>query len=307
MTQAPFFSIIIPTYNRANLIGKAIQSVIGQTYPEWELIIIDDGSTDSTNEVVAAISDSRIRYVYQTNQERCAARNLGIAQARGKYICFLDSDDYYLPERLQLLHNELSFRQFPIELFYTPMLHEQNGQRVQMPEEVPRSSVYDKIALSVIHSQQVCGAAEIFKEFQFDIRFYISEDMELWLRIARKYKITFLKDQYSIVVVDHEDRSVNFKRNNSYADQLQTLKHIFTPGHSGCVISKRTQKLLLANCYFGIAMFQIYRCNRFAAAMFVFKSIIADPNSFQIKFRINVLRKLLMFSTFESIEQLIHY
>ena len=99
--EAPFFSIIVPTYNRAQNIKGAIESVLLQTYTSWELIIIDDGSTDHTKEVISKFTDTRINYIYQKNQERSCARNNGIKVAKGQYICFLDSDDFYLANHLQ--------------------------------------------------------------------------------------------------------------------------------------------------------------------------------------------------------------
>ena len=95
------FSIVIPSYNRAHFISHAIQSVIDQTFQNWELIIIDDGSTDNTKDVVLSFDDIRIKYVYQKNQERSIARNNGIKRAKGIWICFLDSDDYYHKTHLQ--------------------------------------------------------------------------------------------------------------------------------------------------------------------------------------------------------------
>ena len=97
----PFYSVIIPTYNRAKLISEAIKSVLEQTFKDWELIIVDDGSTDNTKETVQKFYDERIKYHYQENQERSAARNTGIDLATGDYLCFLDSDDYYLENHLQ--------------------------------------------------------------------------------------------------------------------------------------------------------------------------------------------------------------
>lgn len=89
----PFFSIIVPTRNRADLLDSAIQSVKSQTYTDWELLIIDDASTDHTKEVIKKNEDARIRYLYQQKLERSKARNKGIENAKGKYICFLDDDD----------------------------------------------------------------------------------------------------------------------------------------------------------------------------------------------------------------------
>lgn len=95
-------SIIIPTYNRADLLPRALKSVIAQTYRDWECIVVDDGSTDATQEVLQEFveQDSRIRAMHQTNAGQGAARNAGIRVMRGDYIAFLDSDDEWLPEKL---------------------------------------------------------------------------------------------------------------------------------------------------------------------------------------------------------------
>ena len=100
LINMPFFSIIIPTYNRAHVIMRPIDSVLRQTFEDWELIIVDDGSTDDTKSIIESYHDNRIRYVWQENQERSAARNHGIALAKGEWICFLDSDDDYYPNHL---------------------------------------------------------------------------------------------------------------------------------------------------------------------------------------------------------------
>src|SRR5690606_9562343 len=94
----------LPTYNRAHMLNTTIQSVIGQTLDNWELIVIDDGSIDNTEEMVKGIEDNRIRYIYQENAERCAARNNGIENAKGEFICFIDSDDQYTPFHLEKLN-----------------------------------------------------------------------------------------------------------------------------------------------------------------------------------------------------------
>lgn len=93
-------SVIIPTYNRADMIGDAIRSVLDQTYGNWELIVVDDGSTDDTRAVVAGFNDPRTHYVFQQNRGLPAARNTGIRAAQGIYIAFLDSDDCFLPQKL---------------------------------------------------------------------------------------------------------------------------------------------------------------------------------------------------------------
>lgn len=96
----PKVSVIIPTYNRSHFIKDAVESVFNQTYSNFELIVIDDGSTDNTKEVLAEYGD-KLQYVYQNNQGRSAARNLGISFAKGEYIAFLDSDDVWFADKLE--------------------------------------------------------------------------------------------------------------------------------------------------------------------------------------------------------------
>ena len=88
-----YFSIIIPSYNRAHIVKRAIQVVLEQTYDDFEIIIVDDGSVDNTEEIIKELNDSRIKYIYQNNAGVCSARNTGAKQANGEFVIFLDSDD----------------------------------------------------------------------------------------------------------------------------------------------------------------------------------------------------------------------
>ena len=107
MSDRPFISVVIPTYNRARQVKAALESVLAQTYPELEAIVVDDGSTDGTGEALQQLisqqggNGKQIRYFFQPNQGQSAARNKGIAEARGEWIAFLDSDDVWLPEKLE--------------------------------------------------------------------------------------------------------------------------------------------------------------------------------------------------------------
>jgi glycosyltransferase involved in cell wall biosynthesis len=98
---SPTFSVIMPTYNRANTIARAVRSVLGQTWTDFELIIVDDGSTDETRQVVGNFDDPRIRYVHQENAGQASAKNLGASLAQAPYVTFLDSDDEALAEWLE--------------------------------------------------------------------------------------------------------------------------------------------------------------------------------------------------------------
>lgn len=96
----PLFSVVIPAYNRSGVVGNAIESVINQECDDFELIVIDDGSTDDTKEAVLKFRDERVRYIYQKNKGGAEARNNGIDKAAGKYIAFLDSDDIFRKSHL---------------------------------------------------------------------------------------------------------------------------------------------------------------------------------------------------------------
>ncbi len=107
--EGPFFSIIIPLYNRAAFIGRALRSCLAQTFPDFEVIVVDDGSTDGSGDAVRAFADPRIRLVvHERNRGRCPARNTGMAAARGRWFVFLDSDDELLPHSLQAIHRDVT-------------------------------------------------------------------------------------------------------------------------------------------------------------------------------------------------------
>ena len=104
----PFFSVIIPTYNRATILPRAIKSIIDQSFTDWELIIVDDGSIDDTKiSIENFLEDSRVKYLSQENQGVCTARNLGSVTAIGNFITFLDSDDYVSDSWLMDFYNEI--------------------------------------------------------------------------------------------------------------------------------------------------------------------------------------------------------
>src|SRR5215510_15182639 len=135
-------SVIVPTYNRADTIKRAIRSVRAQTFTDWELIVVDDGSTDNTVALIEGC-DPRLKLIRQENQGTAVARNAGLRASEGSYIAFLDSDDEWLPHHLELCVGFLEA--FPGEQFVTSELWEDLGQgrfvkhyRVEVEEHYPR-------------------------------------------------------------------------------------------------------------------------------------------------------------------------
>lgn len=117
----PTVSVVIPTYNRAPLVRNSIESTLGQTFRDLEVIVVDDGSSDGTGEILRREYGRRIRYFYQPNQGQSVARNTGLAEAKGEWVAFLDSDDAWLPEKLQYQLQALELFRGRCDLCFTDM------------------------------------------------------------------------------------------------------------------------------------------------------------------------------------------
>ena len=185
------FSIIIPTYNRADFIHKTINSAIAQTYTDFEIIVVDDGSTDNTQEIVEKIKDKRIHYYKKENAERGAARNYGIKKANGNYITFLDSDDLLYPNYLEEAHNFIEL-QSDISFFFqsydtiTPhgvVISNSNKYRKNIHEELITKGNF--IACQGVFIKRDIMLSNLFHENR---TLAGSEDYELWLRLWRQGK-----------------------------------------------------------------------------------------------------------------------
>lgn len=217
-------SVIIPTYNRGYIIERAIESVQKQTYSEIEILVVDDGSTDNTEEIVSKISDSRIRYI--KNPKNCGVshtRNLGIAAAKGKYIAFQDSDDIWKPEKLQKQMD--CMRQGDYGMVYCAFEREfQDGAVVYYPpKEIPMQEKQGDIVRSLLRQNLVSTQTMLIKkEVINQIGFFNEgmsnlEDYELALRIAKRFKIGMVDEP--LVYLHTLPDSIN-------QNQLQSLVNI---------------------------------------------------------------------------------
>lgn len=195
-------SIIIPTYNRAGLIEKSIQSVLAQTYPEFELLIVDDGSVDDTQQVVQNIGDDRIRYIKMPeNRGVAAARNEGIRQSAYDYIAFQDSDDLWKPEKLAKQMKMLSQKPQAGLIYCAYECKKSDGTIATVPNgsipmEEKQGSIYpfllgrNTIGMPSVLARKEC----LMKSGLFHENLSCLEDWELFLRIAKNYEIAFLEE-----------------------------------------------------------------------------------------------------------------
>ena len=233
------FSIIIPTYNRADFLPKAIESVLAQTYTEWELIIVDDGSTDNTCEVISQYKDERITYIYQENAERSAARNNGIAHAKGEYVCFLDSDDYYLDNFLNDLNQVIIENNNKPCLYFHNVIAECKGNRRMFAEPLPNGK--QDILKCLFAKSRVVGvcqaaiARNFLKDNLFDPRFSLWEDTHLFFRLLAQYPYKQTNVQGYVVIL-HEQSTVSIGSRQvkicdveRYMDAITDLEKNYSP------------------------------------------------------------------------------
>jgi glycosyltransferase involved in cell wall biosynthesis len=185
MPETPFFSIIIPTYNRADKLDIPIKSILNQQFKNWELIIIDDGSTDETNALIQTYSSHNIHYFYQQHQGRSTARNLGISKARGNYICFQDSDDEYLPNHLQTLY-EAILQNDTYKVYRTGMLIYENGKPSKKSNII---GIKGRNAYPFENFQTAAFHKNLLNEKSFPVKYFVNEDLYFFLKIGEKEPI----------------------------------------------------------------------------------------------------------------------
>ena len=190
----PRISVILPIYNRGDYIAEAIESVIVQTFTDFEIIVIDDGSTDGTAGVIKSFSDSRIRYIYQSNCGRSNARNQAFSVANGQYIAFLDSDDLYLPNKLELQVRYLDTHPSVGMVYTSAYCIDKNGSLLDDSYKATVSGwIYEDVAFYVpvtITLPTVMVRYEVFDQVGgFDERMERFEDTDLWRRVSKEFII----------------------------------------------------------------------------------------------------------------------
>jgi len=218
----PTVSVVIPTYNRWPMLGAAVDSVLAQSYREFELIVVDDGSTDETATELAKLG-SRLRYVYQDRGGVSAARNTGVRQSRGRLIAFLDSDDLWQPDKLKI---QAHFMQSlpEAQICQTDEIWIRRGVRVnpRIKHRKPSGDIFEEsLALCLVSPSAVMLTRELFdRSGGFDESLPVCEDYDLWLRIARYYPVPLI-DQ--LLVIKHGGHADQLSHSMWGMDQYRVL------------------------------------------------------------------------------------
>ncbi|MGB9616090.1 MAG: glycosyltransferase family 2 protein [Desulfomonilaceae bacterium] len=191
MLEIPSVSVVIPTYNRLSLLKQTVQSVRSQSFHDFEIIVVDDGSTDDTWDWLASQSD--IRAFRQTNQGIAASRNAGIAKALAPWVAFLDHDDLWLPKKLQL---QMGFISENPHVALVAARHVRMGSRLRNPWRIQWKSgdlFVQAYAESFIHTSSVIIRKDVLESIGgFDPRYRFADEFDVWLKIARDYPIAYV-------------------------------------------------------------------------------------------------------------------
>ena len=207
--ERPTVTVVLPTYNRPEYLGRAIRSVLAQTFRDFELIVVDDGSRTDTGAVLAAFDDPRIRFTrHARNRGNAAARNTGIGEARGRYLAFLDDDDEWDPEKLALQVPALRDSTADVALVYCGRRVLSDGRQVRVDAPGVEGDVFDALlARGLMSCPSVLLRAEVLERIGgFDETLPRGVDSDLWRRIARDYRVGYVDAVLVTCHIGHAQR-----------------------------------------------------------------------------------------------------
>ncbi len=283
MTENPFFSVVIPTYNRSGLLVSTIHTILKQRFKDYEIIVVNDGSTDNTIEVIQPLlkNEKIIQLINQENKERGAARNLGLLNAKGTYVVFFDSDDLMHDNHLTLLHQNIHEQNFPF--FIATKFDFINEKEKHFPSDISKlNQGYYNYTLFLNGNPLACNICikktnpDLFL-FEEDRRLSIKEDWLFMLQNLQKNKL-FIIDEITISMLDHSDRSMRSDNKEIIKRTLTAFEWILLK------INLNTKELnqLKAHVYYFCGIHSYLDNNREAAIDFVKKAF--KFGGFKIKY-----------------------
>jgi len=214
-----FFSIIIPLYNKENFIEKTMRSILDQTFQDFEIIVVNDGSTDKSEEKVLQFKDSRICYFAKPNEGASTARNFGIEKANTDFITFLDADDFWYPTFLETMYDLIS--KMPNQKVFSGAIEIETSKKI-IPAEysIPKSNNAFEVVNYFKASRKetiICTSCAVFHQSvfeeigNFDTKIKSGQDTDLWIRIGLVYSVVFSPKILARYVFDVNSLSKNKK------------------------------------------------------------------------------------------------
>ena len=244
-----FVSIIIPVYNRSSLLKRALDSIYNQTVAEYEIIVVDDGSTDNTAEMLRLFFPE-INYFYQSNQGVSAARNKGLEHAKGDWLAFLDSDDEWLPGKLETQINALQLES-EFKVCHTEELWVRNGIRVNQMQKHKKTGGWifrQCLPLCAMSPSSILIHRSVFDAVgSFDTTLPACEDYDLWLRITAKYPVLYIEEPQIIKYGGHQDQ-LSKKYWGMDRFRIQALHKIISANELSVDDKQQAVMMLLKKC-----------------------------------------------------------
>lgn len=286
--RIPRISIILPVYNREDKVARAIDSVLSQSYSDWELILIDDNSTDTSLDILKSYTGERILVLNTPkNLGPAGARNLGISKSKGDFITFLDSDDYYEPDFLKLSIDLFSNTYDKVGFSWTGYNYVTSaGQKAQFWKPSDTSNYYLSF-LKALHTGTNSGLMvkrEVFSSCgYFDDTLPAAEDTDFLLRIIQKFYFKTISEPLVNIYIEHSDRlSFDFKK-------IGLAYNKIFPKHEPTINTNRTLRL---KWYYKM-MWLNYHLGNYGLARGFFRKLIKDKYSHQRAWQIFLLFELL--------------
>ena len=282
----PLVSVIIPTYNGAKFIDDAVRSALSQTYPNVEVIVVDDGSSDGTKEVLSPYG-SKIKYIYQENKGVSAARNNGIRNASGEFVAFLDSDDAWLPEKIELQVAEMlkspqcGLVSCGFYLCDEELKEVSQGSKPSYPNK-------NEFMVAMLFGNQVGGGscALIRKDcFQksglFNEKLQGTEDWEMWFRLVKYYEMRFVDKPLIRIRVVSDSMSSAGNAEKMLKNEMLVLREFFSgyPYRTSIFLKGR----VFSRRYLSAAWALIECGEKTKARKSMLKAIFLDPPGFFTK------------------------
>jgi len=272
-------SVIIPTYNRRNCITIALNSVVAQSYKDYEIIVVDDGSTDDTTEVLAPYRGT-LRYFYQENRGIAGARNRGIREAKGEYIAFLDSDDYWVPEKLA--RQVACFSENPHYGMVATRCSSISPKGKFRKKNRPGKSgwiLLDLFNANFIRTSSAMITRECLESVGlFDESLPECEEYDLWLRIAAHYPIGFINDPLTVYLDNPWGTSTD-----SLFGRLQRLK-VLEKDYLREAIPLALYRKRLANNYYYVGRHYLKRGDKNEGRAYLRRSVSFHPMNLKYLF-----------------------
>lgn len=250
--STPFFSVVIPVFNRENLVEKVIDCVLNQSFKDFEIVVVDNHSTDETVLKVKELQKSyaNIKLICNPeNLERCISRNLGIKNSEGEYICFLDSDDFWLDNHLEEMYHFIVNSKTP-GLYFSNAFDSINFGPLtdRTCPDLSSYPLFEYLLTFTFNPSRVSVHHSVLKEFDFDPEIPGLEDFDLWLRIATKFPI-FQLNKRTVVYNIHDDSTTTTELRKSDRE-IKLYKTVLSKQLLKNFLPIQSVNRLMSMCYY---------------------------------------------------------